>query len=144
MKHSRNLVGFLSRETIGVVWFLIMKLILMRSITRMSVCSLVSAQWITEKNIAFTGGLIMPATRSFRSNGSNNLSSIFLWFSVLLISLGMLPHLIPYYFQLKYWVYKNDSGSSQTNPQKAQRLLGRWLNRSFFSCSPDLDLLEMN
>jgi len=44
----------------------------------------------------------MQVTRSFRSNGSNTLSSIFLWFSVLLISFGMLPHLIPYYFQLKY------------------------------------------
>ena len=39
---------------------------------------------------------------------------------------------------------ENDSRSSQTNSQKTQRLLGRWLNRSFFSCSPDQDLLEMN
>ena len=86
----------------------------------------------------------MQATRSFRSNGSNTFSSIFLWLSVLLISFAMLPHLIPYYFQLKYLGKKNDSRSSQTHSQKTQRLLGGWLNRSFFSCSPDLDLLLMN
>ena len=54
------------------------------------------------KNIEQTGGLIMHATRSFRTNGSNTLSSLFLWFSVFLISMGTLPHFIPYYFQLKY------------------------------------------
>tara|TARA_B100000579_G_C22708886_1_gene793533 strand:+ start:534 stop:782 length:249 start_codon:yes stop_codon:yes gene_type:complete len=47
------------------------------------------------------GDLIMQITRSFRSNGSNTLSSLLLWFSVLLISLGMLPQLIPYYLHLK-------------------------------------------
>ncbi|AIQ96134.1 hypothetical protein EW15_0042 [Prochlorococcus sp. MIT 0801] len=54
------------------------------------------------KNIELTGGLIMQTTRSFRSNGSNTLSSIFLWFSVFLISLGTLPHLVPDYLKLKY------------------------------------------
>ena len=78
----------------------------------------------------------MQATRSFRSNGSNTLSSIFLWFSVLLISLGMLPNLIPYYFQLKYWGIKNDSWSASIDFQKTQRLLVRLLNMSFFSCLP--------
>ena len=51
-------------------------------------------------------GLFMQLARSFRSNGSNTFSSLLLWFSVLLISLGTLPHLIPYYFQLNYWFRK--------------------------------------
>ncbi len=51
-------------------------------VSRMNACSLAAAQWTT-KNIELTGGLIMQATRSFRSNGSNTFSSIFLWFSVL-------------------------------------------------------------
>ncbi len=44
----------------------------------------------------------MSATSGFRASGSNTPSSIFLWFSVLLISMGTLPYLIPYYLQLKY------------------------------------------
>ena len=58
------------------------------------------------------GDLIMQVTSVFKSKGSNALSSLFLWFSVLLISLATLPHLIPYYFQLKYW-WNKDSWFSQ-------------------------------
>ena len=50
-KYSQNLVEFLFKGTIGAIWFLIMKLILMRLITRMNACSLVTARWTTKKTL---------------------------------------------------------------------------------------------
>ena len=51
LKEILLFVESLFKGTTGVVWFLIMKLILMSLIIRMSVCSLASALWSIEQTL---------------------------------------------------------------------------------------------